>query len=251
MLEMRRVAVAAVTAASILCLLPHSAAADSGPVPSREELRKKPVKELKALLRSKGAKCHKCKEKDEYVFRVEDTWSWAPVEAATPDGKVSVTKDEFVNQLKESYKKQLSEASAGAGAANGGHELEDGDMSGMENMPDFNDVWAEFSEKLRTGSIEQDANGQLLFDVGDMHGKGSYWEKYKMHGLITLNLALMFCMQRVRRTERAAQVKKDEADKSPPGPRVEEIDDDDDEDEGADGLAERECEELSAKDKKA
>lgn len=241
-----------VAAAAILCFAPHSAVADRGLVPSREELRKKPVKELKAILRSRGAKCHKCKEKDEYVFRVEDTWTWAPVEAASPDGKVSVTKGEFVNQLKESYRKTLSESSGSGGGGSGGHELEKNDLAGMENMPDFNDVWAEFSERLQKGDIEQDANGQLLFDVGDMHaGKGTFWEKYKMYGLITLNLGLMFCMQRVRRTERAAQVSASDNIKSPPGPRVEEIDDDDDDDACAAGSGERDCDEKAAKDKKA
>merc|ERR1712232_248954 len=87
------------------------------------------------------------------------------------------------------------------------------------------DVWKDFSEKLRSGDIGKDKNGNLLFEVGDIASRAAWWERYKMHLLVAVNLGMMWCLQRVKRTEREARriatEKEDE-----PGPQIAELDED-------------------------
>lgn len=160
--------------------------------PSKAELRSKTLKQLKAILKSKGAKCKKCMEKDDYVDRVIETWDWAPKEASDPGGGISMQKDQFIGQLKEAYKRQRQQE------ASGGHEVDD-DVD--PNLPDFEKVWADFATKLSSGEIGKDDNGQLKYEVGNMNP--AWYEQYKIPVMMFLNIVLLWWMQKVRRRERA------------------------------------------------
>mmetsp|Transcript_71852 Transcript_71852/g.223017 ORF Transcript_71852/g.223017 Transcript_71852/m.223017 type:complete len:225 (-) Transcript_71852:181-855(-) len=193
---MRRAA--AVAAAAVLPLLGTAAAPSGSSPPSLEELREKPTRELKAILKSKGAKCKKCVEKDDLVHRVIETWSWAPKEAVSPDGKVRMTKGMFTDMLRNSFKKHVKEQQDG-------HQL-DGDepeaAAGADaQLPDLEQAWADFSEKLRQGEIKPGEDGRLVYEV-TAPGGGSWWERYRMHIVVILNILLLGVMHRVRRKER-------------------------------------------------
>eukprot|EP00928_Gymnodinium_smaydae_P011663 TRINITY_DN14278_c0_g1_i2.p2 TRINITY_DN14278_c0_g1~~TRINITY_DN14278_c0_g1_i2.p2 ORF type:complete len:238 (+),score=56.57 TRINITY_DN14278_c0_g1_i2:19-732(+) len=144
---------AAVLAAQVL-LPPRLCVVAASAVPSREELRKKTTKELKAILRSKGKTCKKCTEKDDVVDRVIETWDVPLVEAASPDGKVTMDKETFMKQMKMSYEKHFEDERK--------KKMESGEASGHQTdeappqMPDFEEVWRDFSEKLSKGEIEKD-----------------------------------------------------------------------------------------------
>jgi len=182
--------------------------AAAGSPPSKEDLRKKTTKQLKGILASKGARCKKCLEKDDYVERVLETWDWAPKEASTPDGKVQITKEAFINHLKEGYKRHVKEQREQAG-----HQMDDeeeDDEVGRQ-MPDLDKAWAEFSSKLQHGEVKTDENGQLIYEVNaiDDNGPGgSFWDRYKTHLLILMNLVLLIGMQYAKRGERAAKMAK-------------------------------------------
>mmetsp|Transcript_67185 Transcript_67185/g.119601 ORF Transcript_67185/g.119601 Transcript_67185/m.119601 type:complete len:250 (-) Transcript_67185:36-785(-) len=231
---MRILRVGAAASVAALLLSPGGVDASSTTAPSLEDLRKKPTKELKAILKSKGAKCKKCVEKDDYVHRVRDTWHMAPKEARTPDGKVAMSKDVFIKQLKESFKKQVKDAGKQDDDDDEGHATDD-DQELPAGMPDFESVWRDFSEKLAKGEIEKDGGGNLMYSVADHLGGGGFWgwfERYKMHGLIALNLGFLWFSQRMRAAERERKkAAKEEAAKEssePAGPKIVELDEDDD-----------------------
>lgn len=177
------------------------------PVPSKDELRKKTTKELKKILKSKGAKCHKCTEKDDVIERVIETWDRPPTMATSPDGGVQMTKDQFIEQLKMSFQKAKSDAGGGAD----GHELE---SDGNGHQPDYDKVWAEFAEKLSSGDIGKDENGNLLYEVGARSGFDSFWEKWKMHAALGLNLFLLYAMRKLKKVNRVAEELKSAKEKT-------------------------------------
>jgi len=188
-----------------LCLLPVT---DAGSPPSKEELRKKTTKQLKAILSSKGTRCKKCVEKDDYVERVLETWDWAPKEASTPDGKVQITKEAFINHLKEGYRRHVKEQREQAGhQMDDEEEEEDGEVG--KGLPNLDQAWAEFSAKLQQGDVKTDKNGQLVYEVNTTDGPaGTFWDKYKTHLLILMNLVLLIWMQYAKKGERAAKLAK-------------------------------------------
>merc|ERR1711907_839114 len=90
----------------------------------------------------------------------------------------------FVKQLKESYGKHLKEerkdSSDDEDEDDSGHSLESDEA--MPGMPDFDQVWADFSAKLMKGEIEKDDSGNLMYQVNDgSMGWSALWERYKMH----------------------------------------------------------------------
>merc|ERR1719387_765360 len=213
-----------------VALAPGSAAAaastDSngrGAPPSKESLRSKSMPELKAILRQKGAKCKKCVEKDDLIDRVIETWHWLPKEASSPDGKIKMTKEQFIRNLQSQYKKH------GRTQTQEGHELDDGDDEdgatetsepeiADSSLPDFDKVWADFSEKLSKGEIKTEENGRLIYQVTDEFEDPGWWERYKTHVMVGINVVLLYYMQHIRRKERqqkeAARAKAKEAAES-------------------------------------
>lgn len=196
---------AATAVLAAVFLLADIQVALASPVPSKDELRKKSTKELKKILKSKGAKCHKCTEKDEVVERVIETWDRPPSTASSPDGGVQMTKEQFIEQLKMSFSKARSDQGGkGGGADSDGHELDDdGGAGGMH--PDYEKVWAEFAEKLTSGDIGKDENGNLLYEVGAQSGFDGFWEKWKMHAALGLNLFLLYAMRKLKKVNRLAE----------------------------------------------
>jgi hypothetical protein len=236
-----RLAAAAPAAAVIFFALSIAHASFADPPPSLEELRSKSTKELKAILKSKGAKCKNCLEKDDFVHKVRDTWFTLPKQAKSPDGKIEITKEMFVKQLKESYGKHLKEEkqqpdSDDEDEDDSGHSLETDEA--MPGMPDFDQVWADFSEKLMKGEIEKDDSGNLMYQVNDgSMGWSALWERYKMHIMLALNLGLLWFSQRLRKAKKEkdeiGKEKKDDSlrnEKESSGPEIMELDDDEDED---------------------
>mmetsp|Transcript_65306 Transcript_65306/g.202245 ORF Transcript_65306/g.202245 Transcript_65306/m.202245 type:complete len:233 (+) Transcript_65306:105-803(+) len=221
---MRRAVVAAAASAALLLSPPVCSAASSshGP-PSREELRQKSMKDLKGILKRKGAKCKKCVEKDDVIDRVIDTWDWAPNEASSPDGKMRMTKDVFISNLKSSYKRHLKSNKK----EQEGHQL-DGDDDGEAHSEgsgpsdeELEKVWKEFSEKLSLGQVEKDENGHLVYEVPTLGGgQGSFWERWKIHIMLMANVTLLWFMQRQRRKANRLDSRKAE-----PGQGTEEVKD--------------------------
>lgn len=218
-------ALAAVAALLLLLAVVANGSAGAGAtaVPSEEELRQKSMKELKAILRKKGAKCQKCVEKDDIVARVVETWDWAPFEAQSPDGKIKMTKDVFLNFLKSSYRKRASEKHE----SEGGHQLDEDDSGDDEPSSDGEDlgdlpsgpeielIWADFSSKLERGEIETDEKGHIIYELAPPGGNAapSLWDKYKTQVMVTVNVGLLWFMQSVRKKERAERQKQEEEKK--------------------------------------
>lgn len=203
-----------VASAAALLLLLSAAAGKSGTgfpeLPPRAELHKKTTKQLKATLRKKGAKCTGCSEKSHYVDRVVETWGWSPKEASTPDGKVRMTRDVFIEQIRASWRRHKTEedgAELEQAMSSTGHELDGDDVAARaEDTPDFERAWLEFAKQLETGKITKDENGEVFFDVNEhLEGGASWWEKHKMHVMIAMNVLLMFCMYRLRSRERQSR----------------------------------------------
>mmetsp|Transcript_60924 Transcript_60924/g.113947 ORF Transcript_60924/g.113947 Transcript_60924/m.113947 type:complete len:249 (+) Transcript_60924:51-797(+) len=164
--------------------------------PTAQELGRRPGHELKALLQSKGLHCDKC-EKAQLVQRVLDTWDEEVLEAASLDGKLRLTKDIFVKNLKMTYKKQLKRK-----PEDGGHELadDDDDPEGADvHIPDLDKVWREFSTRLAKGDVQTDADGQIIYEVGSPTQAPNVWDKWKMYGLMGMNISMLLCMQFLKR----------------------------------------------------
>jgi len=180
--------------------------AAAGSPPSKEELRKKTTKQLKTILASKGARCKKCFEKDDYVERVLETWDWAPKEASSPDGKVQITKEAFIDNLKEGFRRHAKEQREQAG-----HQMDEEEKDNDEGngLPNLDQAWAEFSAKLQLGEVKTDETGKLIYEVNANDGPaGSFWDRYKTHLLILINLVLLIGMQYAKRGERSAKMAK-------------------------------------------
>jgi len=187
--------VVAVAAMALACCVIPSAGSKA---PGMEELRKKSMKELWAMLRQKGANCKKCVEKDELVNKVIETWDWTPNEAASPDGQIKMDKETFVRQLKSSYESHFEDERKKR--RKGGHELADSPLP-EEVQPDFDKVWADFSSRLSSGDIQTDPDGKLHFDI-DRLGEKTVWDRYKVHLMLFANMGLLILMQRLRRKDR-------------------------------------------------
>lgn len=195
--------------------------------PDKATLRKKTTKQLKKLLRDVGATCHKCTQKDDYVERILDTWDWGPAEVSSPDGTIKMDKDTFIKQLKAS----LSEAQ---NQEREGHEVEDVDPS---SLPDLEEVWRDFSERLARGEISTDAGGQVKYELNMPADKES-WSKYRLVGMMAVNFVVLVCLRRMkasekRRKELEAQVQRHGKPSSQaPGEALPDISEDDVADEG-------------------
>mmetsp|Transcript_64001 Transcript_64001/g.208836 ORF Transcript_64001/g.208836 Transcript_64001/m.208836 type:complete len:242 (-) Transcript_64001:120-845(-) len=200
-------------AATLLAAIASSA----GTVPSREELQEKSSKELKAILKSRGAKCRKCLEKEDLIDRVVVTWEWSAVEAVSPDGKVKMTRDQFTKTFQSSFKKHLSDQRTTRIQADddSGHQLatedeEEEDEDGR-HVPDVDKVWADFSERLRMGEISADDKGNLVYEYAGLPREPTWWDRYKTHVLLAVNVLILWFMQHVRRREK--DLRKEEREK--------------------------------------
>eukprot|EP00439_Symbiodinium_sp_Y106_P018195 s59_g2.t1 len=164
--------------------------------PTAQELGRRASHELKALLQSKGLHCDSC-EKAQLVQRVLDTWDEEVLEASSPDGKVRLTKDIFIKNLKMSHKRQLKRK-----PEDGGHELadDDDDVDGADvHIPDIDKVWREFSTKLSKGDVQTDGQGQIVYEVNSPTPAPSMWDKWKMYGLMAMNVSMLLCTQFLKR----------------------------------------------------
>ncbi|CAE7768842.1 Kidins220 [Symbiodinium pilosum] len=164
--------------------------------PTAQDLGRRPSHELKALLQSKGLHCDGC-EKAELVQRVLDTWDEEVLEVSSPDGKLRLTKDIFMKNLKMTYKRQLKRK-----PEDGGHELadDDDDMDSADvHIPDIDKVWREFSTKLAKGDVQTDNAGQIVYEVGSPTPAPSLWDKWKMYGLMAMNISMLLCTQFLKR----------------------------------------------------
>merc|ERR1719245_325301 len=115
-----------------------------------------------------------------------------------------MTKAQFVQQLKESLRDRGRDQEDDV---LGGHERDDDDDDGGHSLgellhADVDKIWADFSEKLRAGDVAKDENGRVSYHVEDFLGDMPWWHKYKMHGMVTINLLLMCALQQVRRSEK-------------------------------------------------
>mmetsp|Transcript_67985 Transcript_67985/g.198962 ORF Transcript_67985/g.198962 Transcript_67985/m.198962 type:complete len:221 (-) Transcript_67985:48-710(-) len=201
-----RLALAAAAAAALFPLPRCTAASGSSP-PSRDELRLKSTKDLKAILKRKGATCKKCLEKDDVVDKVIETWHWVPKEASSPDGKLTMTKEMFIQNLQSSYARHLKEPKP----SEGGHQLEgaDGGAEGPGlSEEQLEEVWKEFSAKLSLGEVKTDEHGQMTYEVPSLTGGAGFWENWKMHIMVMGNVALLGCSQRLRRKTRELKKEK-------------------------------------------
>eukprot|EP00438_Fugacium_kawagutii_P026529 Skav209488 [mRNA] locus=scaffold1892:199733:206945:- [translate_table: standard] len=170
----------------------------TGRAPTSQELGRRAAHELKALLQSKGLHCDDC-DKGQLVQRVLDTWDEEVLEASSPDGKVRLTKDVFMKDLKKSYKRHLKRK-----PEDGGHELADDEeetdsVDGPDSrFPDFSKEWREFSVKLAKGEAQTD-NGQIVYEVGGQTSTPSFWDKWKMYLLMGMNISMLMCTQYLKR----------------------------------------------------
>merc|ERR1711957_193477 len=160
-------------------------------VPDREELLRKSPKQLKALLKERGATCKKCIEKEDLVERLLETWDWSGVEAVSPDGKTRMTKDIFVKNLEASYRRHLGEVSSKQKTQTDGHQLASEDEDEEEQIPDVDKVWLDFSENLRRGEIKTDAKGDIIYSVAGPQRELGIWDKYKTHIMISVNVIIL------------------------------------------------------------
>mmetsp|Transcript_63375 Transcript_63375/g.182416 ORF Transcript_63375/g.182416 Transcript_63375/m.182416 type:complete len:258 (+) Transcript_63375:43-816(+) len=175
-----------------------------GKVPSRKELQAKDAAELKAILRSKGAKCTSCIDKEDVIDRVIETWDWSLTEAVSPDGKTRITKEMFVKNVEASYKRFLADQQAKKREEEGGHQLagEDDDEEDGMPVPDVDKAWLDFSERLRKGEIKADEKGALAYEMIGTAAEPSWWSKYKTHVMLSVNVLILWVMQHVRKRER-------------------------------------------------
>lgn len=165
------------------------------------------VKELKAKLKSKGAKCPKCVEKSHFIERVLETWDWPPLEASSPDGGIVMTKQQFIGQMRNAWRKHQEQVAKGQEEApDVGHELDGEDIPevpGTDMAPDFEKAWADFSRKLINGEIAKDENGNVVLDVGDDLSMYGWWAKHQTHVIMIINLVLLIFLQASRAKDRS------------------------------------------------
>eukprot|EP00930_Biecheleria_cincta_P032823 TRINITY_DN22753_c0_g1_i1.p1 TRINITY_DN22753_c0_g1~~TRINITY_DN22753_c0_g1_i1.p1 ORF type:complete len:239 (-),score=79.20 TRINITY_DN22753_c0_g1_i1:58-774(-) len=186
----------------LLPLLLHLAflACANAPLPDREELLSKTTKELKAILRSKGAKCKGCSEKEHVVDKVIETWDWAPTEASSPDGKIKMDRESFMRMLKASWSKQQGGADKKERMREG-HELDEQENAMMDS--DAERIWKEFSTKLQAGEITADEHGNINYDLrlGDGQPGQSFWDRHGMRITMLWGVGLMYWTRRQKRSD--------------------------------------------------
>merc|ERR1712151_369529 len=85
----------------------------------------KTLDELIKNLWTRGARCRNCTRKEDYVRRVYETKGWEIGKASSPDGTITMTKDEYITRLIPQYHDHLAKE---------GHAL--------EGAPDHTDVEA-------------------------------------------------------------------------------------------------------------
>jgi len=186
---------------------PSLAAPQAGP-PRREELWRKSLDELKSILRSRGAKCRKCLEKKDFVDRVIETWEWSSMEASSPDGKFTVSKEDFLKTFEAGYRQHLIDVRARRRKEEEeetiGHQLaQDDEEDEDEQLPEaeIDRLWIQFSDRLRNGDIFPDDKGNLVYEYAPPREQAG-WERYKPHLLLGVNLIILWLMHHVRRRER-------------------------------------------------
>jgi len=171
----------------------------TGRAPTAQELGRRTAHELKELLQSKGVHCDEC-DKGQVVQRVLDTWDEEVLEASSPDGKVRLTKDVFMKNMKMTYKRHLKRK-----PEDGGHELADDEeepdsTEGSDSrFPDFSKEWREFSIKVAKGEIQTESNGQIVYEVGGSTPAPTFWDKWKMYLLMGMNISMLMCTQYLKR----------------------------------------------------
>lgn len=165
--------------------------------PSRDEVRKHTMKELRAMLRDRGAACRHCVEKDHLVDRVLETWDWAPLRASSPDGKINIDKESFVKHLRSSLVERQSKEAV---ETTGGHQLAEQPLDGFDGEQ-FEAAWQDFSRKLTAGEVGTDDGGRIVYNV-DLSDSpftwSSLWQRYRLHIMMGGNLLLLFFMRRMR-----------------------------------------------------
>eukprot|EP00930_Biecheleria_cincta_P058835 TRINITY_DN44637_c0_g1_i1.p1 TRINITY_DN44637_c0_g1~~TRINITY_DN44637_c0_g1_i1.p1 ORF type:complete len:256 (+),score=60.93 TRINITY_DN44637_c0_g1_i1:52-819(+) len=174
------------------------AALSNGPAPSYQELARRPTEELKAFLKSKGFNCKDCADNVDILQRVLDTWDHELLEAVSPDGKVHLTKEVFVQKMKRIYIEQLKQQAGEAG----GHELaddEDSEDGSGPSVPNLQNIWRDFSAKVAKGEAETDSQGHLVYEFGQNPKPRSLWDRWKTRGLICLNITMLVGMQWLKR----------------------------------------------------
>eukprot|EP00931_Biecheleriopsis_adriatica_P119986 TRINITY_DN95138_c0_g1_i1.p1 TRINITY_DN95138_c0_g1~~TRINITY_DN95138_c0_g1_i1.p1 ORF type:complete len:290 (+),score=74.44 TRINITY_DN95138_c0_g1_i1:55-870(+) len=218
-------ALSALSAAALLARPAHArgdavplAALWNGPEPTAQELGRRSTEELMALLQSKRLTCSGCSDKASVVQKVLETWDVGLLEVASPDGKVLLTKDDYVQNLKQSYKRKLKRK-----AEEGGHELADDEDSEEEDdgidprqLPDFEQVWAEFSAKIAKGDVPTDSTGQISYDMAQAAAPPSFFDRWKSTGLICLNISMFACTQYLKRSKPSEPSRESRADTSQP-----------------------------------
>mmetsp|Transcript_24723 Transcript_24723/g.44031 ORF Transcript_24723/g.44031 Transcript_24723/m.44031 type:complete len:278 (+) Transcript_24723:105-938(+) len=208
------------------------------PVPDKETLKQHSSTELQAFLTSKGGHLVACKncEKDELVDRVLETWALPPQQASSPDGKLTMDKEQFVANLKRSFAQHQNQKQQDSET---GHELDtedDGIQAMTDQMPDFEKVWADFSAKLSKGEIKTDSNGQAIYQVGngqafnqkEESGMWAFFNRYKTQALLMVNTIMLLGSQFLkRRNGSESDAKKSNPELATPGEDIADSDEGD------------------------
>ncbi|CAK9076290.1 unnamed protein product [Durusdinium trenchii] len=113
--------------------------------------------------------------------------------------KIRLTKDVFMKDLKMTYKKHMKRR-----PEDGGHELadeEDADSADTidSTFPDFSKEWREFSVKLAKGDVQTESDGQIVYEVGGPTPAPTFWDRWKMHLLMGMNISMLMCTQYLKR----------------------------------------------------
>jgi len=192
-------------------LLGNYGCAVASETPTREELQAKSSSELEAVLHSKGLTCRDCIDKDAFIERVIQTWDRSGNEVASPDGKIRLSKDIFVNELKASYKKLLhemeSESENQEGGERSGHQLagddqdEDDDADASDPAEVVDRLWEDFGDRFYRGEIKMDESGRKIARVLKPKPPQTWWMQYKTHIMMMINLGMLWLMQRARRSD--------------------------------------------------
>eukprot|EP00931_Biecheleriopsis_adriatica_P025254 TRINITY_DN15554_c0_g1_i1.p1 TRINITY_DN15554_c0_g1~~TRINITY_DN15554_c0_g1_i1.p1 ORF type:complete len:869 (-),score=225.49 TRINITY_DN15554_c0_g1_i1:48-2552(-) len=174
-----------------------------------------------AILRSKGASCKGCSDKEDVIDRVVETWDWAPKEASSPNGDIKIDKQTFMDQLSASLKAQTPQSEDG-------HQLDP--LSGV----DADKIWSDFTQKLQNGEMSTDDSGRLNYDLSDLQGAlagaagqaPSLWDRYGMQAMMLINVVLMMLMRKGKSYERAMKASEEQQDATKPGAEAEMPDED-------------------------
>uniref|UniRef100_A0A7S1R8Q8 Transmembrane protein n=1 Tax=Alexandrium catenella TaxID=2925 RepID=A0A7S1R8Q8_ALECA len=137
--------------------------------PGQQSAEARAIKELKATLRNRGADCHGCETEEDFTRRVAETRGWRADEAVSPDGKIKVTRQQFLVVQRSSQHE--------------GHELDDGDDGDTDTG---NNAWVEFRDAMRAGDLVEDGQGGYRKRQAGMTG-------WRRHAKWALTLVLGIC----------------------------------------------------------